>query len=81
VAGQADAHAGTFDDELALLLVHGVLHILGYDHAEPDEQAVMQRRERELLEAHHWHGPAPAAFRHEHADAPDALGTVDGAGR
>jgi probable rRNA maturation factor len=80
-AGQAEAHAGTFDDELALLLVHGVLHVLGYDHAEPDEQAVMQRRERELLEAHHWHGPAPAAFRQDHADAPDALGTPDGAGR
>jgi len=76
-ARQADAHAGTLDDELALLLVHGVLHVLGYDHADPDEQAVMQRRERELLEAHHWHGPAPAEFRHDHADAPAAADALD----
>src|SRR2546421_261960 len=28
----APEHAGTFDDELALLVVHGVLHLLGMDH-------------------------------------------------
>ena len=59
-------HAGTFDDEIALLVVHGVLHVLGYDHAEPDETAVMRRRELELLEAHHWAGPAPLGFRQVH---------------
>ena len=32
---QAPTHAGTLDDELALLVVHGVLHVLGHDHAEP----------------------------------------------
>ena len=31
---QAPTHAGTLDDELALLVVHGVLHVLGHDHAE-----------------------------------------------
>ena len=41
------------DDELALLIVHGVLHVLGHDHQEDDERAVMQARERALLEAHH----------------------------
>jgi probable rRNA maturation factor len=46
---QAPEHAGTFDDELALLVVHGVLHLLNYDHAEPEETARMQGRERELL--------------------------------
>jgi probable rRNA maturation factor len=46
---QAPQHAGTLDDELALLVVHGVLHLLNYDHAEEEETAVMQRRERELL--------------------------------
>jgi len=46
---QAPEHAGTLDDELALLVVHGVLHLLNYDHAEEQETAVMQRRERELL--------------------------------
>jgi len=34
-------------------VVHGVLHILGYDHAEPAEEAAMQARERALLTAHH----------------------------
>lgn len=42
-------HAGTLDDELALLVVHGVLHLLGFDHDEPDDAMVMQARERELL--------------------------------
>jgi probable rRNA maturation factor len=46
---QAPEHAGTLDAELALLVVHGVLHLLNYDHAEPEEAARMQGRERELL--------------------------------
>ena len=49
----APVHHGTLDDEMALLVVHGVLHILGYDHAEPAEEAAMQARERALLTAHH----------------------------
>jgi probable rRNA maturation factor len=40
-------------DELALLVVHGVLHVLGYDHAHEAEAAVMQTREQQLLAAHH----------------------------
>ena len=43
------------DDEIALLVVHGVLHVLGMDHAEPEETARMQARERELLDRYH-HG-------------------------
>jgi len=49
----APLHHGTLDDELALLVVHGVLHILGYDHAEVADEASMQARERALLTAHH----------------------------
>ena len=65
----ADAdHAGTLDDELALLVVHGILHVLGHDHHEPDETAVMRARELALLEAHHWVGPAPTGFRQEHSE-------------
>ena len=64
-ARNAPEHAGTIDDELALLVVHGVLHVLGHDHAEPDEAALMRARELALLEAHHWGGPAPAGFRQE----------------
>ncbi len=71
-AQQAPDHAGTLDDELALLVVHGVLHVLGHDHADPDEAVQMRHRELALLARHHWHGPAPAGFGHEHAAAPGA---------
>jgi probable rRNA maturation factor len=67
-AEQATDHAGSVDDELALLVVHGVLHVLGHDHAEPEETVRMRSRERELLEALHWHGPAPSGFRQDHGD-------------
>ncbi len=49
----APTHAGTYDDELALLVVHGLLHLLGMDHAEREEAQVMQRREQELLDRFH----------------------------
>jgi probable rRNA maturation factor len=52
-ARQAPKHAGTYDDELALLVVHGVLHVLGHDHAEPDETVAMRARERDLLARFH----------------------------
>lgn len=51
----APGHAGSFDDEIALLVVHGILHLLGHDHAEPAEAAAMQGRERELLDQ--FYGP------------------------
>ncbi len=38
-----------FNDELALMVVHGVLHLLGYDHQDDEDAAAMERRERELL--------------------------------
>lgn len=47
---QAPEHGHAVADELALLVVHGVLHLLNYDHAEDREAAAMKRRERELLE-------------------------------
>ena len=50
-ADQAPSHAGTLDDELALLVVHGVLHVLGHDHAEPDEAQLMRARELDHLAA------------------------------
>ncbi len=50
---RAPAHAGTYEDELALLVVHGILHLLGMDHAEDEEAEAMERRERELLAQFH----------------------------
>lgn len=52
-ARNAPEHAGSVDDELALLVVHGALHLLGHDHADADEKLLMQARERELLDRHH----------------------------
>ena len=40
-ARQAGAAGHSTDDELHLLTTHGVLHLLGYDHAEPDEEQEM----------------------------------------
>ncbi len=67
-ANQFPDHAGTLDDELALLVVHGILHVLGYDHAEQDEAVEMRTRELAILTAHHWGGPAPEGFRQEHSE-------------
>jgi probable rRNA maturation factor len=49
-ARQARERGQPASDELALLVVHGVLHLLNYDHAEERESATMKRRERELLD-------------------------------
>ena len=47
----APAHAGSYEDELALLLVHGILHLVGMDHEEDGEAHEMEAREQELLDA------------------------------
>ena len=75
-AEAAPQHAGTLDDELALLVVHGVLHILGHDHAEPEETATMRAAELDHLTRLYWHGPAPDGFRQE--QAPHAGAHVEG---
>jgi probable rRNA maturation factor len=49
----APTHAGTYEDEMALLVVHGILHLLGMDHADEEEATVMERREQELLDRLH----------------------------
>jgi probable rRNA maturation factor len=65
-AGQFADHAGTLDDEIALLVVHGILHVLGHDHADVADAATMRGRELVLLEAHHWGASAPSGFRQLH---------------
>ena len=49
VAAQAARFGTTPADEFLLLLVHGVLHLLGYDHLTDEEAGVMEAREDELL--------------------------------
>lgn len=48
-ARQAPEHGYTVEEELRLLLVHGLCHLLGYDHAEPDEAEAMRTMENKLL--------------------------------
>ncbi len=49
-ADQAAAAGHPLEHELALLTVHGVLHLLGYDHAEPDEEKEMFGLQNRILE-------------------------------
>lgn len=49
-AEQARAAGHSLGHELALLTVHGVLHLLGYDHAEPEEEREMFALQNKLLE-------------------------------
>lgn len=53
----APEHAGTYDDEIALLVVHGILHLLGMDHLDDEEAKAMEQREQELLNEFHRHAP------------------------
>ena len=46
---QAKNAGHTLQDEMLLLTTHGILHLLGYDHAEPEEKAEMFGLQRELL--------------------------------
>ena len=46
---QAREQGHSTERELALLVIHGILHLLGYDHEEPEEESKMRERERELL--------------------------------
>ena len=52
-AEQAPTHTGSLEDELALLVVHGCLHMLGWDHDSSEDRDRMWSRERELLRQFH----------------------------
>jgi probable rRNA maturation factor len=48
---QAKNAGHSTQDEMLLLTTHGILHLLGYDHAEPEEKEEMFGLQRELLTA------------------------------
>lgn len=50
-AEQAKSYNHTLDRELAFLCVHGMLHILGFDHEQPDEEKEMFQRQKAILKA------------------------------
>ncbi len=64
-AKQASTHAGCFDDEIALLVVHGILHVLGFDHNNDEATLEMRTKEMSVLVKHHWGSVAPENFKQE----------------
>ncbi len=48
---QRAAFSTSFSEELSLMLVHSILHLLGYDHETPAERSAMEQREKEILDA------------------------------
>jgi len=58
---QAQSVGHTMTDELDMLCTHGILHLLGFDHAEPDDEQAMFREQARLLTA--WRGVSPGAQR------------------
>jgi probable rRNA maturation factor len=73
-AVQAKQHGHSTQAELELLTVHGVLHLLGYDHADPEEEAEMFGLQNELLRD--WRSES-AARRPAVAQSADVQPAVD----
>ncbi len=48
---QAEERGASLEHELALLVIHGVLHLAGHDHLEPEKAALMQSKERTAMAA------------------------------
>jgi probable rRNA maturation factor len=67
-ARNAVAHGVTYQDELALLVVHGLLHLLGLDHQVEAEAERMEALERRLLAR--FHQPTPAGEAPRPPDGP-----------
>ena len=70
-------HAGTYEDELAVLVVHGLLHLMGMDHQEDAEAEEMEARERELL-SRHYGEVRPEAWASREQASGDAAIAPDG---
>ena len=49
VRRQAEQYEVSFEDEMALMVTHGILHLLGYDHLDDEDAERMEARERVLL--------------------------------
>jgi probable rRNA maturation factor len=49
--GQAQAHQHPVKEEIALLVTHGILHLLGYRDETPEDSLVMDQKSREILKS------------------------------
>jgi probable rRNA maturation factor len=86
---QARKAEHSVQDELDLLCTHGILHLLGYDHADPEEHATMFGLQDRLLAG--WRSERDAGSEPGHdgeaepggnaGQAPEARGTGESAGR
>ncbi|XCP83692.1 rRNA maturation RNase YbeY [Roseburia hominis] len=50
VISQAEEYGHSLKREYAFLIAHSMLHLLGYDHMEEEERAVMEKKQREILD-------------------------------
>ncbi len=60
---QAGEHSVPAEEELALLVIHGILHLLGHDHEERDDESRMKRFEQQALARMFRRGAASGATR------------------
>lgn len=47
---QAESFGHTFERELAYLAVHGLLHLVGFDHQNPEDTAAMREQEEQIMQ-------------------------------
>lgn len=50
VISQAEEYGHSVEREYAFLIAHSMLHLFGYDHMEEEERAIMEQKQREILE-------------------------------
>lgn len=50
IKSQAEEYGHSIERELSFLVAHSMLHLFGYDHMEEEERAIMEQKQREILQ-------------------------------
>lgn len=85
-ATQAAAAGHALEEEILLLTTHGILHLLGYDHGEPEQEKEMFELQRQLLltflatRGRSGQGVAPTPFLSDGADSVPEVTGAPGSG-